>query len=251
MERWAGKIALVTGASSGIGAAIAKELVQQGMVVLGVARRVDRVKELEASLRGAKGKLHAVKGDVSDEADVTRVFDWVRSQFGKVHVLVNNAGIARNVPLTGGANLSDMRALFQTNVFGLFYCTDAAVTLMKDSGVDDGHIIHINSIAGHHIVPMPGNYVYVASKFAVTALAEGLRRELRDAKMKTRITCISPGFVSTEITSSGKLEEVEKMMANMPSLDSKDIAQAVVYALGAPPTVQVHDVMIKPLGEMI
>ncbi|XP_046394869.1 farnesol dehydrogenase-like [Ischnura elegans] len=251
MERWVGKIAMVTGASSGIGAAITKELVREGMVVLGVARRVEKVKELESSLKGAKGKLHAVKGDVGDEADVSRVFEWVRSTFGKIHVLINNAGVNRNIPLTGGANMADMRALFQTNVFGLLYCTDAAVTLMKDSGVDDGHIFHMNSIAGHQVVPMPGNYVYTASKFAVTALTEGLRRELRDAHMKTRVTCISPGFVKTDIAAAGHMDEVAKLMDTMPALDPSEIASAVTYALSAPPSVQVHDVVIKPLGEMI
>ncbi|XP_046394590.1 farnesol dehydrogenase-like [Ischnura elegans] len=251
MDRWSGHVAVVTGASSGIGAAIAQELLRHGMQVVGVARRVERVQELASSVPGAKDRLHAVKGDVSDEADVARVFEWVRKKFGKIHVLINNAGIARNVPLTGSANMTDMRAVFQTNVFGLLYCTDAALTLMKDTGVDDGHIIHLNSITGHSVVPLPGNYVYVASKFAVTALTEGLRRELRDANLKTRITCISPGFVRTEIASAGGQMELDQMITSMPAMQPSDIAHAVIFAMSAPPTVQVHDVIIKPLGEMI
>ncbi|KAG8238106.1 hypothetical protein J437_LFUL012717 [Ladona fulva] len=144
MERWAGKVAVVTGASAGIGAAIAKELVRHGMKVVGMARRVERVEAIAKELNGEKGKLYPYKGDVMEESDVKAMFQWIREEFGAVHVLVNNAGAAREVPMTGGANYEHMRIIFGTNVFGLFMCTSEALDVMNEKGIDDGHIIHIN-----------------------------------------------------------------------------------------------------------
>ncbi|KAG8232939.1 hypothetical protein J437_LFUL018547 [Ladona fulva] len=149
----------------------------------------------------------------------------------------------------GGADNAEMRLIFETNVFGLFMCTNAAMDLLKEKGVNDGHIIHINSVAGHQNVPIPGMSIYTASKHAVTVMTEGLRKELADLNSGIRVTSISPGFVKTEIIAASGMKNVEEVMLCAPALDAKDIASGVVYALSVPPNVQIHDIMIKPLGE--
>ncbi|KAG8238105.1 hypothetical protein J437_LFUL012716 [Ladona fulva] len=213
---------------------------------------IPRLFELESSLSGAKGKLYPLKGDVTKEEDVKKIFDYVRQEFGVVHVLVNNAGLSRRVPMTGGADNAAMRLIFETNVFGLFMCTNAAMDLMKETGVNDGHIIHINSIAGHKIIPLTGGCIYGASKHAVTVMTDGLRRELAEANSKIRVTSVSPGLVRTELLEASGRKDLQEFIAKgAPILDDKDISRSVIYALSVPPNVQIHDIMVKPVGERL
>nr|CAD7461194.1 unnamed protein product [Timema tahoe] len=250
MERWSGRVALVTGASAGIGAAIVRELVKNGLIVVGLARRAELVEELSTELKGAPGKLHALKGDVSKEEDILAAFDWVKKNLGRIDVLVNNAGVLYLSMLTDGET-SHWKQIFDLNVLGLSICTREAFKLMKEKGVDDGHIIHINSIDGHMPVVFPGMAHYFASKHAVTVLTEGLRRELVQLGSKIRVTSISPGVVDTDMLRSFTDDaQVSKDMFS--ALKSEDIANAVTYALGTPPHVQVryiHEIIIKPIGE--
>ncbi|GFG29130.1 hypothetical protein Cfor_12656 [Coptotermes formosanus] len=230
MERWAGRVAVVTGASSGIGAAIAAELTKKGLKVVGLARRVERVQELSKSLQSATGKLYAVKCDVSNEPEVLAAFKWVKDNLRGVDVLINNAAVAYDTSLTGGST-EELKKMLDVNVLGLSVCTKQAFQSMKERGVDDGHIIHINSIWGH--VP-PGEIyaMYCATKHAVTALTEGLRREIIKLKSKIRVTSLSPGLVKTEMPP-------KEMLESRPALDAEDIADSVLYVLGTPPHVQV------------
>ncbi|KAG8236611.1 hypothetical protein J437_LFUL017052 [Ladona fulva] len=246
MERWEGKVAVVSGASAGIGASIVEELVKHGMIVVGLARRKERVEELANKLSGEKGKVYAVKADVSNEEEVKSAFKWVRETLGKLHVLVNNAGITRNVPLSQMEKPDVIRQIFETNVIGLSLCTGEAVCLMKETGVDDGHIIHINSVAGHSILPYSGHHAYGASKHAVTVLTEGLRRELMEAKSSIRVTSVSPGLVKTEIFEAAG---GDPNIYQNPHLQPKDIADCVIFALQCPPNVQIHELTVKPIGE--
>ncbi|XP_069683510.1 farnesol dehydrogenase-like [Periplaneta americana] len=249
MDRWSGRVAVVTGASSGIGAAIAQELVKKGLKVVGLARRVERVQELEESLKSALGKLYPRKCDVTKEEEVKEAFKWVKDNLGGTDILVNNAGVASVNTLADGP-VEIWRKLFDLNVLALSICTKEALQSMKEKGVDDGHIIHINGIAGHKV--LEGLAFYSSSKHAVTALTEGLRRELVNEKSKIRVTSISPGFVRTEITrASGFTPEMLEAFKDAPFLESQDIADAVLYVLGTPPHVQIHELIIKPLGETI
>ncbi|CAG2061588.1 unnamed protein product [Timema podura] len=138
------------------------------------------------------------------------------------------------------------------NVIGLSICTREAVKLMREKGVDDGHIININSVAGHYIPNALNIHIYSASKHAVTVLTEGLRRELVALNSHIRVTSVSPGIVDTHIYESdpvnGKARK-EYIFKNNPFLKPKDIADAVLYALGTPPNVQVHEITIRPVGE--
>nr|CAD7394920.1 unnamed protein product [Timema cristinae] len=234
--RWSGRVALVTGASVGIGAAIVRELVKNGLIVVGLARRAELVEELSAELKGAPGKLHALKGDLTKEEDILAAFDWIKKNLGRIDVLVNNAGVLHLSMLTGGET-SQWKQIFDLNVIGLSISTREAFKLMKEKGVDDGHIIHINSVAGHSLVNFPGIVPYSASKHAVTVLTEGLRRELVQLGSKIRVTSISPGGVDTDmvksVTGQSPIPEGE-----FPLLQAEDIANAVTYVLGTPPHVQ-------------
>ncbi|XP_069683511.1 farnesol dehydrogenase-like [Periplaneta americana] len=247
MERWSGRVAVVTGTSSGIGAAIAEELVKKGLKVVGLARRVERVQELEKSLKSAPGKLYPRKCDVTKEEEVKEAFKWVKDNLGGTDILINNAGVGSINTLTDGP-VENWRKIFDLNVLALSMCTKEALQSMKEKGVDDGHIVHINSVVGHKVMEQAA--MYSSSKHAVTALTEGLRRELVNQKSKIRVTSVSPGRVRTEIgQASGATPEMLKARKDLPTLQSEDVADAVLYVLGAPPHVQIHELMIKPVGE--
>ncbi|XP_068894715.1 farnesol dehydrogenase-like isoform X2 [Tenebrio molitor] len=247
MERWRGKVAIVTGASAGIGAAVAKQLVEEGLQVVGLARRSERVEELAKKLQSKKGKLHAVKADISKEEDILNAFKWTSDNLGPVHILVNNAGIIQQTNLTEG-DTEKWKRVLDTNVMGLCIATREAVKVMKSNKID-GHIIHINSVGGHGVPNFPGLNVYPASKHAVTALTETLRQELNHLGLKIKITSVSPGGVDTEIAQTNNFEitpqiveamkQMPRLRTKMPMLESEDVADSVLYVLSTPPHVQI------------
>uniref|UniRef100_A0A1A9WPK5 Dehydrogenase n=1 Tax=Glossina brevipalpis TaxID=37001 RepID=A0A1A9WPK5_9MUSC len=245
MERWQNSCAVVTGASSGIGAAITKDLLKANLQVVGLARRVDRMEQLRSSLPNSlQSRLHVIKCDVSDMDSVNAAFDWIEEHLGGIDILINNAGIhIKGQMLT--MNINDLEQTMQTNVMGMVYCARRAFASMKKRNVN-GHLILINSIVGHHVFNMePGTMpfinIYPMSKYATVAMTEVLRQELREYKTKIKITSISPGLVNTEMPS-----EEYKIM---PYLESEDVSMAVLYCLSTPPHVQVHELIIKPVGE--
>uniref|UniRef100_A0A182MQY1 Oxidoreductase n=1 Tax=Anopheles culicifacies TaxID=139723 RepID=A0A182MQY1_9DIPT len=243
MDRWINKVAVVTGASSGIGAAIAEDLAKAGMITIGLARRVERVEQLKQSMpKAAAARLHAMKCDVSVEADIVQTFQRIRDTFGGVDVLVNNAGIVRSNNLLDVGTTADLRAVLDTNVTGLVLCSQWAYKSMVERKFD-GHIVHISSIAGHIVPNIPKLNIYPGTKHAVTAITETMRQEMREAGTKIKVTSVNPGGVKTEIIDSAAVPE------GMPLLEAKDISAAVLYAIGTPPNVQVHEIIIKPIGE--
>ncbi|KAI5749397.1 farnesol dehydrogenase-like isoform X3 [Diaphorina citri] len=246
MDRWIGRIVLVTGACSSLGETLCKELALSGLTVVGLARRRHRVRDLALELesQNCPGKLIPLKGDVTKEEDIMTCFDWVNRNFGGVDVLINNAGVTVKAPLSEAAS-EDWRRILDVNVIALSSCTREALKSMKNRGVDDGHIIHINSIAGHRLSILQGNEMYSASKHAVTILAEGLRRELASRKSQIKVTSISPGLVQTEIFEAGGWDDFSKMS---PHLQAKDIADAIKYVLSTPANVQVTELIIQPVG---
>lgn len=247
---------MVTGASAGIGAAIAKDLAKHGMKVVGIARRVERVEELKNSVKGFSGTLYALKADVSKEEEIVAAFKWVKNNLGGVDVLINNAGISGKSTLYEGP-VSQWRSVLDLNVLGLSICTKEALESMEERGVDDGHIIHISSINGHGVPPHSLHYelmMYSATKNGVQVLTEGLRRELVKRNSKIKVTSICPGMVHTEIMVAGGYElpdglSIDEFYASMPHLKCQDISDAIIYVLGTPPHVQVHDLIIKPVGD--
>ncbi|XP_068158772.1 farnesol dehydrogenase [Drosophila tropicalis] len=247
MERWQNRVAVVTGASSGIGAEISRKLIASGVIVVGLARRLDRMLELRAEIPEARRQnFHIKQCDVCEVKSVNDVFDQIVEEFGGVDILINNAG-----KLSGGQlltmSLDTVQQVLQTNVMGVVYCTQRAFQSWRSKSPPiEGHVVLINSIVGHYLFnPLPGSQqelnMYPATKHALTAMTELLRQELRDFKTKVKVTSISPGLVDTEL--------VPQQYKTLPMLQAEDVANAIMYALATPPHVQVHELTIKPMGE--
>ncbi|XP_050449457.1 farnesol dehydrogenase-like isoform X1 [Cataglyphis hispanica] len=245
MDRWMGKVAVVTGASAGIGAAIVRSLVKQGMIVVGFARRVEKIKEIADNLEDSPGKLYPVECDITNEKNVMSAFAWVKDHLGPLSVLVNSAGIIKESSLIDGT-LEEWQSVFDVNVLGLCLCTREAVRTMRETTAEDAVVIHVNSLAAERIPFVPGFSVYPGSKRAVTGLAQTLRHEL--AGTHIRVTSISPGLVATDFMASYSMFSPEAL-AVMPTLDPDDVAAAVIYVLSNPPHVLIQDIVLRPLGE--
>ncbi|KAF5903155.1 dehydrogenase/reductase SDR family member 11, partial [Clarias magur] len=254
MERWKGRVALVTGASIGIGAAIARTLVHQGMKVVGCARNVDKIEKLAAECQSAgyNGTLIPYKCDVTNEEEILSMFSAIKTLLQGVDVCINNAGLAHSEPLLSG-HTEGWKNMLDVNILALAICTREAYQSMRERNVDDGHIININSMSGHRVVQGGDTHFYSATKYAVTALTEGLRQELREAKTHIRATCISPGLVETEFAFKLHKNDPEKAAAvyeSIKCLKAEDIANAVTYVLSAPPHVQIGDVQLRPVEQV-
>ncbi|CAD7079058.1 unnamed protein product [Hermetia illucens] len=250
MERWQNKVAVVTGASAGIGAATAADLVKNGFIVVALARREERLQENQRALpEHLQSRYYPRKCDVTNEEEVKDTFAWIEIRFGGTDVLVNNAGIiALGVDLSAEDNTQPIRNIVETNIMSVVYCVREAFNSMKKRNFD-GHIVVINSIAGHK-VPMPivGSLnIYPPSKFAVTAMVETYRQEFANAGTKVKVTSISPGGVLTEIIPN--MEAFQD--TGYPLLNVEDISNAILYVLSTPPHVQVHELTIKPIGEKV
>jgi NADP-dependent 3-hydroxy acid dehydrogenase YdfG len=240
MERWAGRVALVTGASSGIGYATARALADADMKVAALARRTERLQTLVET----GGEILPIGCDLRDDAQITDAFAHIRSQWGGVDVLVNNAGLGHNAPLVDGET-EHWREMLEVNVLALCICTREAITDMRKRG-DNGHVLHVSSMAAHRIPR--GSGVYSATKYAVRSLTEGLRQELRALGSDIRITAISPGFVETEFAEKyhRSAAAARETYGRYRCLRDDDVAEAVVYALSQPEHVQIHDVLMRP-----
>ncbi|KAL5281167.1 DHRS11.2 family protein [Megaselia abdita] len=246
MERWRNKIAVVTGASSGIGSACVVDLVKAGMKVVALARREDRLKALRNSLpTNLQGNVYLMKCDVTNETEVVKVFQWVDSNLGGTDVLINNAGILRQIPLMAKGNTADIKAVVDTNIMGVVYCVREAYQQMKAHKVA-GHVVIVNSIAGHSVavIPCTSLNIYHGTKYAVTAMTETYRQEFSNDGTNVKVTSISPGAVDTEI-----VPKEFKQIPNFPMLKSEDISNAIIYCISTPQHVQIHELTIKPLHE--
>uniref|UniRef100_A0A2K5D5N2 Dehydrogenase/reductase SDR family member 11 n=1 Tax=Aotus nancymaae TaxID=37293 RepID=A0A2K5D5N2_AOTNA len=181
MERWGDRLALVTGALVGIGVAMAQALVQQGLKVVGCARTMGNIEELAAECKSAgyPGTSIPYRCDLSNEEDILSMSSAIRSQHSGVDICINNAGSGRPDSLLSGST-SGWKEMLNVNVLALSICTQEAYQSLKEWNVDDGHIININSMSGHRVVPQSVTHFYSATKYAITALTEGLRQELRE-----------------------------------------------------------------------
>ncbi|MBX7082071.1 MAG: SDR family NAD(P)-dependent oxidoreductase [Nannocystaceae bacterium] len=242
------KVALVTGASSGIGEAIARMLAREQARVVVLARREARLAALCEQLRaaGAAAPL-ALVCDLRDEAAIARAFATVRERCGGVDILVNNAGLGRNAPLCSGAS-EDFREMLELNVLALAICTREAIADMRRRG-DDGHVVHVSSMAAHRIPR--GSGMYGATKFAVRALLESLRQELREAGSRIRVGAVSPGYVRTEFAEVFERDPDAgaRTYGRFTVLEPDDVAALVRQLLLAPPHVQIHDVLVRSVDQ--
>ena len=237
----AGSVVLVTGASSGIGAATAKAAARGGLRVALVARRKDRLAALVEEL-GADRAL-ALEADVAQPEAAPRVVAATLERFGQLDVLVNNAGVMMLGPVDG-APLADWKAMFEVNVLGLMYMTHAALPVLKQQ--QGGHVVNISSVSGR--VVSARSAVYSATKFAVGAFSEGLRQEL--VPHGVRVTTIEPGVVATEladhITDAAIQKSVKDWAASMIPLSPEDVAHAILYAIAQPEHVAINQVLLRP-----
>ncbi|MBW4471721.1 MAG: SDR family NAD(P)-dependent oxidoreductase [Stenomitos rutilans HA7619-LM2] len=238
-----GKVAIVTGASSGIGEATAIALAAEGATVAIAARRSDRLNKLAKHITEKGGQVLSITADVSDEDQVNVMMQKTQAEFGRVDILINNAGVML-LGMIDGANTEDWRRMINLNVLGLMYATHKVLPLMKAQG--EGHIVNISSVAGR--VANAGSGVYNASKWAVGAFSEALRKEVYQNNI--RVTIIEPGLVATElpqhVTDPKAKETTANFYGSVKNLDAEDIAAAIVYAVTQPSHVNVNEILIRP-----
>ncbi|XP_066902519.1 farnesol dehydrogenase [Halyomorpha halys] len=239
MDRWNNRVAVVTGASEGIGEAIVRRLAAEGMKVVALARREAMLKKLEKELTEKKLIVRGHVCDVTDDDQVQTAFKWIEDNVGPVSVMVNNAAVIKFQPLTE-LEISSVRSMIDTNLTGLLETTIHGFRSMKKNGIDDGHIININSICGHRVISVVP--LYTATKHAVTVLSETLKTELGEKKSKIRVTSISPGAVKTSMAQQ-YLEE----NPGVPYLEPEDVAESIIYALSAPANVNISEITVEPV----
>lgn len=241
-----GKVALVTGASSGIGEATALALSAAGAAVALGARRTDRLTALERKIAGHGGRALAVELDVTDEAACRDAVRRTIDDLGGLDIVMNNSGVMLLGPIVD-ADTEDWRRMIHTNVLGLMYVTHAALPHLLAQG--SGDIVQVSSVAGRSATR--GSGVYNASKFAVNAFSESLRQEV--TQRGVRVTVVEPGAVATELADHITVDEVreaaKKRFAEMRQLQSEDIANAVVYAVTQPPHVSINEVLVRPTDQ--
>lgn len=240
------QVVAVTGASSGIGEATALACARAGAAVALAARRGERIEALAQRISSEGGRAIAVPTDVGEEADARAFVERAHGELGRLDVLVNNAGVMLLGPIEH-AETEEWRRMIHANVFGVLYCTHAALPLMKAQG--SGHIVNVSSVAGRFA--RLGSGVYNLTKFGVGAFSESLRQEA--VPMGVRVTLIEPGAVATELPGHNRpevLEQMAKNFAGVTPLESQDIANAILYAIGAPANVAVNEVLIRPSGQV-
>lgn len=200
MDKWIGKIAVVTGCSAGIGKAIVKDLAKAGVHVVGLARRNEKIEEFAKELGETSGKIYARKCDVSDMQSIKETFQWIEQQFGSISILFNAAILYNgNILDPGDDAMEQLNSVINTNFTGAVQCSREAIRLIEKS-CDYGLVININSIAGNYVPFGMGSNVYAASKHALRAFTEVLRHELVTKKNnKIRVSNLSPGVVETEM----------------------------------------------------
>lgn len=241
----AGKIALVTGASSGIGEATAAALAAAGAKVAIAARRADRLEALAARIETAGGMALRIEADVTNNDDVTAMIGKVVAEWDRLDILVNNAGVMLLSP-AAEATLDDWRQMVELNLLALMGVTKAALPHLRAA---KGHIVNVSSVAGR--VANPGASGYAATKFGVVGFSEALRREVYADKV--RVTVIEPGLVRTElgdhITNAASKAGLDQRLATMEALTAEDIAASILYAVSQPARVNVNEIVIRPTDQ--
>jgi clavulanate-9-aldehyde reducatase len=242
-----GRRALITGASSGIGAALAIGMAAEGAAVALAARRKDRLEELAGRIASDGGTAAVIDADVADEEQARAMVEGAHEKLGGLDCLVNNAGVML-LGLVQGADTSEWKRMLEVNCLGLLYCTHAAVPLMRDGG--GGDIVNVASVAGRQA--NLGSAAYNMTKWGVVGFSEALRQEC--LHLGIRVSCVEPGFVDTELQGHTKnplvIEATEKMREQIGDLlEAEDIARAIVYAVSQPPHVSINEMMIRPTGQ--
>jgi len=234
-EETAQKVALITGASSGIGRATAETLAREGVRVAVAARRKDELRQLKDRVESEDGTALVVETDVTDEDDVQEAIERVENRFGRLDILVNSAGMMV-LDQVEEADMTEFQRMIEVNLNGLMQVTHAVLPLMQRQG--SGHVVNISSLAGRK--SFPGASGYSASKYAVNGFSEALREEFTGENTEfIRVTDIEPGFVETDLSEGLPPEWME-------TLDPVDVARSVRYAVSQPPHVDVNEILLRP-----
>jgi len=237
-----GKVVVITGASSGLGEATARDLSAQGATVVLGARRADRIKSLADELTRRGGKALAVPTDVIHSEQVKKLVDAAVQKYGRIDVMINNAGLMPQSPLER-LRIDEWDRMIDVNIKGVLYGIAAALPYMKQQ--KSGHIINVSSVAGHKV--RAGGAVYAATKHAVLALSEGLRQEVKPYNIRT--TVISPGAVATELPNSISEPDIAEGFHKFYeefAIPSDSFARAVAFAISQPEDMDVNEILFRP-----
>ena len=229
-----GKVALVTGASSGIGKSISENLIQEGAEVIGLCRSIDQV---------GIG-VTAIRCDLREDEQIARAFESI----DQLDILINNAGVAYLSSIVSGDPV-DWEEMWKVNVHASGLCAQEALKRFPSEG---GHIVNISSMSGHRVPPTGG--FYAATKFALRAMTDALRAELKNAGSSTKVSMISPGFVDTPLLDkyfAGREEALSETRASMNMLTAEDIAESVLHILTAPEGVEINDIQVRSTDQSV
>ena len=248
MSELDGTVALVTGASSGIGAATAEALAELGATVVLVARRTSRIEELAAKIVAGGGRALAVPADVTREAAARGCVERAVAEFGRLDTLVNNAGTMLLGPAVG-APLDEWQRMVELNLLGLMYCTHAALPVLLSAAASSprqvSDLVNVSSVAGRF--PRSGSAGYNATKFGVTGFSEAIRQEV--TKQHVRVAVIEPGAVETELVSHNRAEIQERHAARFAStrkMEASDIADTIAFIVTRPWYMSINEVVLRP-----
>jgi NADP-dependent 3-hydroxy acid dehydrogenase YdfG len=248
IERLDGTVALVTGASSGIGEATAIDLASHGARVALVARRRDRLESLALKIRESGGDALAIEADITKEPQARESVERTVSELGRLDTLVNNAGLMLLGPIVE-ADITEWQRMMEINVLGLMYCTHAALPHLLRAAEDSprrvADLVNVSSVAGRTVNRNAG--VYNATKHAVGAFSEALRQEV--TRKHVRVSLVEPGAVTTELLSHNRPEIIEMLRASrgeFERLKSEDIARAISYLVTQPRHVAINELLVRP-----
>lgn len=243
MSRLKNKTVLITGASSGIGAACAHKFAETGARLILAARRLERLTKLSTDLTC---ETHLIELDITDRSAVEKAIADLPESFREIDILVNNAGLGRGLDKLHEGTINDWEEMINTNIKGLLYVSRAVIPGMVARG--RGHVINIGSIAGHEVYP--GGNVYCATKHAVDALTKGMRIDLVDTPV--RVSTVDPGLVDTEFSQvrfDGDKERAARTYQGYQPLSGDDVADAVVWIADRPEHVQIGEIIIFPTAQ--
>ena len=245
MSNITGKVVVITGASSGLGESTARLLAEKGAKVALGARRKDRIDALVSDITAKGGSALGFKTDVTKREDVEALVKGAVERYGRIDVIVNNSGIMPIAPMAA-LKVEEWDRVIDVNIKGLLYGVAAVLPIMQKQ--KSGHIINMASIAGFKVFA-PGGTVYSATKFAVRAVTEGLRQELKADNI--RCTIISPGAIATELPESSSEEATRKSLHEFykMAIPADSIARAIAYAIEQPADVEIGEVVIRPTAQ--
>ncbi|WP_408894575.1 SDR family oxidoreductase [Paenibacillus taichungensis] len=244
MSNVKGKVVVITGASSGIGEATARLLAEQGAHVVIGARRVDRLETLASSIRSEGGTVEYHTLDVTQLEEMQTIVELALSRYGRLDVIVNNAGVMPLSPLEA-LKVDEWNRMIDVNIRGVLHGIAVGLPVMKEQGF--GQFINIASIGAYAVTPTAA--VYCATKYAVRAISEGLRQEVGS---DIRVTLISPGVTESELAESISDDEARELMKDYRriSIPATAIAQSILYAINQPAEVDVNEIVVRPTASM-